>query len=319
MDWLARIDPEILLLIGVFVGVVLLFEGLRQLLSRRETAGEARSRRMRMVAAGRNLNERLELLAPQTRKVGLPGWSQLEALILSAGLPVRPELWLGGMILGATVLMVAGLQFVDLPLALPLAVAVAVLVPVVVLVSLRDKRRQKLVAQLPDALELMARSLRAGYPLNASIRTVAETMPDPIATEFGIVVDQISYGDELVVAVGKLADRVPVEDFRYLAASVAIQHGTGGNLGRVLTVLSQVIRGRAMMRRKIKAMSAEGRISALILSCIPFLMVGLNSILTPEYYGGVVDDPLFLPLALLALGLIATNAFVMVKLVSFKI
>jgi tight adherence protein B len=84
-----------------------------------------------------------------------------------------------------------------------------------------------------------------------------------------IVVDHISYGDELVVAARKLSDRVPTEDYRYLAASVAIQHGTGGNLGRVLTLLSQVIRGRGMMRRKIKAMSAEGRISALILSCIP--------------------------------------------------
>lgn len=319
MEWLARIDPEILLLIGVFVGVVLLFEGLRQLLSRRETAGEARSRRMRMVASGRNLSERLELLAPQPRSAGVPGWSQLEALILQSGLPVRPELWLGGMILGATILMVAALQVVDLALAVPFAIVIAVLVPVLVLLGLRDKRRAQLIAQLPDALDLMARSLRAGYPLNASIRTVAETMPDPIATEFGIVVDQISYGDELVVAIGKLADRVPVEDFRYLAASVAIQHGTGGNLGRVLTVLAQVIRGRAMMRRKIKAMSAEGRISALILSCIPFLMVGLNSFLTPEYYGGVVNDPLFLPLALAALGLITTNALVMVKLVSFKI
>jgi tight adherence protein B len=192
-------------------------------------------------------------------------------------------------------------------------------VPTLVLLGIRDQRRQRLVQQLPDALDLMARSLRSGYPLSASIRTVAESMQDPIATEFGIVVDQISYGDELVVAMRKLSDRVPTEDFRYLAASVAIQHGTGGNLGRVLTLLSQVIRGRAMMRRKIKAMSAEGRISALILSCIPFLMVGLNSIITPEYYGGVVEDPMFLPLAGVAIGLIVTNALVMAKLVSFKI
>jgi tight adherence protein B len=86
----------------------------------------------------------------------------------------------------------------------------------------------------------------------------------------------------------------------------------------VLTILSQVIRGRMMMRRKIKAMSAEGRISALILSVIPFLMVGLNSIITPEYYGGIVDDPMFLPLAVVAVGLIVTNAVVLFKLVNFK-
>jgi tight adherence protein B len=148
---------------------------------------------------------------------------------------------------------------------------------------------------------------------------VAETMPDPIGTEFGIMVDQISYGDELVVAFRKLADRNPSEDFNYLAVSIAIQHGTGGNLGRILGVLAGVMRGRIMMRRKIKSMSAEGRISAWILSSLPFLMVGLNSIITPEYYGDVVNDPLFMPLALATLGLILLNGFVLFRLVNFRI
>lgn len=316
---LSQINPEILLMGGVFLGVILLMEGLRQLLSRRETTGEARSRRMRMIASGQGLNERLDLLTPQRTASPIPGWRELEALLSETGLPVQPALWLAGM--GAGCLLISGVasQFVPGPAVFPLAFAVSFGVPTLVLLGIRDSRRARLVEQLPDALDLIARSLRSGYPLSASIRTVAESMKDPIATEFGIVVDQISYGDELVVAMRKLSERVPTEDYRYLAASVAIQHGTGGNLGRVLTLLSQVIRGRGMMRRKIKAMSAEGRISALILSCIPFLMVGLNSIITPEYYGGVVDDPMFLPLAGVAVGLIVTNALVMAKLVSFKI
>jgi tight adherence protein B len=316
---LSQINPEILLMGGVFLGVILLMEGLRQLLSRRETTGEARSRRMRMIASGQGLNERLDLLTPQRKASPIPGWRELEALLSEAGLPVQPALWLAAM--GAGCLLISGVasQFVPGPAVFPVALAVSFGVPTLVLLGIRDSRRARLVEQLPDALDLMARSLRSGYPLSASIKTVAESMQDPIATEFGIVVDQISYGDELVVAMKKLSDRVPTEDYRYLAASVAIQHGTGGNLGRVLTLLSQVIRGRGMMRRKIKAMSAEGRISALILSCIPFLMVGLNSIITPEYYGGVVDDPMFLPLAAVAVGLIVTNALVMAKLVSFKI
>lgn len=316
---LSQINPEILLMGGVFLGVILLMEGLRQLLSRRETTGEARSRRMQMIASGQGLNERLELLAPQRKASPIPGWRELELLLSEAGMPVQPGLWLAGM--GAVCLLisvVAG-QFVPGPAVFPLAFVVSFGVPILVLIGIRDSRRRRLVEQLPDALDLMARSLRSGYPLSASIRTVAEAMQDPIATEFGIVVDQISYGDELVVAIKKLSERVPTEDYRYLAASVAIQHGTGGNLGRVLTLLSQVIRGRGMMRRKIKAMSAEGRISALILSCIPFLMVGLNSVITPQYYGDVVDDPKFLPLAAVAIGLIVTNAVVMAKLVSFKI
>lgn len=315
---LSQIDPEILLMVGVFLGVILLMEGLRQLLSRRETAGEARSRRMRMIASGQGLNERLELLTPQRNASPVPGWRELENLLSEAGMPVRPVLWLAAMGGSCLLVVLVSVRFLPSEAVFPVAFALCFVGPVLALIGIREERRRRLVEQLPDALDLMARSLKSGYPLSASIKTVAESMQDPIATEFGIVVDQISYGDELVVAMRKLADRVPTEDFRYLSASVAIQHGTGGNLGRVLTLLSQVIRGRSMMRRKIKAMSAEGRISALILSCIPFLMVGLNSILTPQYYGDVVDDPNFLPLAALAIGLIVTNALVMAKLVSFK-
>lgn len=316
---LSRLDPNLLLMGGVFFGILMLFEGLRQLLARRETAGEARSRRMRMIASGRQLTERLEVLAPERKGNGLPGWREMERLLAEAGQPMRPELWLAGMVGGCVLILLVGARLLPWVLVFPFAMAISVVLPVLVLLAIRNKRRERLVAQLPDALDLMSRSLRSGYPLSASLRVVAETMQDPIATEFGIVVDQVSYGDELVLAMHKLADRVPTEDFRFLSASVSIQHGTGGNLGRVLTVLAGVIRGRAMMRRKIKAMSAEGRISAMILSCIPFLMVGLNSVLTPEYYGGVIGNPYFPALAGAALALIVLNALVMAKLVSFKI
>lgn len=316
---LTDINPELLMMGGVFLGVLLLFEGLRQLVSRRETTGEARSRRMRMIRQGNDLAERLELLTPTQRKSVVPGLQDFETLLAQAGKTPRAMPWLLGMALAFFATALVTLRFLPGSLVLPLAALLALPPPLLYLLSCREDRRRKLVAQLPDALDLMARSLQSGFPVNASMRTVADTMKDPIATEFGIVVDQVAFGDELVVALRRLSDRVPTEDFRYLAASVSIQHGTGGNLGRVLSVLAQVIRGRAMMRRKIKAMSAEGRVSALILSCIPFLMVALNSVVSPEYYGGVVENPLFLPMAAIAVGLILTNALVMMKLVSFEI
>lgn len=314
-DILSRIDPGWLLFVGVFLGALLLVEGVRQLLSRRETTTEARARRMRMVVAGSDVAERLSALAPQQAGKG----GSLGALMAAAGLTRAPALYAVVALLCATALSAALLRVIGPVPAIVLSLALFVALPLLVMISILDARRQKLSAQLPDALDLMARGLKAGHPLNTSIATVAETMPDPIGTEFGILFDQISYGDEMTVAVRKLAERVPTEDFRYLAASIAIQHGTGGNLGRILTVLSQVMRGRAMMRRRIKAMSAEGRVSAVILSSIPFLMVGLNSIITPEYYGGVVNDPLFVPLVLTALTLIALNAIVLFRLVNFKI
>lgn len=270
-----------------------------------------------MVAAGTEITERLAILAPRRRSGG--GAFDLTGLLLSAGFAPRPGRFVLAALLVAAAIVVAARPFIGLAFALPVAIAVALVLPVLVLRMLRDERSRKLVTQLPDALDLMARGLKAGHPLNTSIANVAETMPDPIGTEFGIMVDLVTYGDEITTAVQKLAERNPSEDFRYLAAAISIQHGTGGNLGHVLTILSQVIRGRLMMRRKIKAMSAEGRISALILSVIPFLMVGLNSMITPEYYGDIVDDPKFLPAAVLAVTLILTNALVLYKLVNFKI
>jgi len=318
-DLLSRIDPGWIIFIGVFLGALLLVEGLRQLSSRRETDAEARSRRMRLIAKGMHLAERLEILLPEegTGKqfLGL----NLGQRLMAAGLPQQPM----GFGVGALALMVlttlAAMPLFGAPAALGLGVMLWGLVPLITLSAMQGARLKRISAQLPDALDLMARALKAGHPLSASIATVAETMSDPIGTEFGIMVDQISYGDELVLAIRKLADRNPSEDFHYLAVSIAIQHGTGGNLGRVLGVLAEVMRGRIMMRRKIKAMSAEGRISALILSGIPFLMVGLNSILSPSYYGDVVHVPMFMPMALAALGLILLNGFVLFRLVNFRI
>jgi tight adherence protein B len=318
-DILQRVDPSWLIFIGVFLGALLLIEGLRQLLSRRETNDEARSRRMRMVAAGTDIRERLDILVPRRDAKAGVGGLDLTGLLVAAGLPPRPGAFALAALIVAGAIALGLRPFLGLPVAGLLAAIVAFALPLLVLVAIREERAKRLVAQLPDALDLMARGLKAGHPLNTSIATVAETMPDPIGTEFGIVVDLVTYGDDVNTAMEKLSARNPNEDFRYLAAAIAIQHGSGGNLGRVLTILSQVIRGRMMMRRKIKAMSAEGRISALILSVIPFLMVGLNSIITPEYYGDIVDDPMFMPLAVVAVALIVTNALVMFKLVNFKI
>ena len=318
-DLISRVDPGWLIFIGVFMGVLLLIEGMRQLSSRRETDAEARSRRMRLIAGGTQLEERLDILLPgdgsQKKFLGL----DLGNMLMAAGLPAQPTVFgLGAIALFCLAAM--GLVPLVGPLvAVGLSLMLFVLLPLMVLSSLHAARLQRISTQLPDALDLMARALKAGHPLSASIGTVAETMPDPIGTEFGIMVDQISYGYELVTAFRKLADRNPNEDFHYLAVSIAIQHGTGGNLGRVLGVLGGVMRGRIMMRRKIKSMSAEGRISAWILSSIPFLMVGLNSIITPSYYGDVVGDPLFMPMALAALALILLNAFVLSRLVNFRI
>lgn len=318
-DFFERLDPGWLIFIGVFIGALLLIEGMRQMASRRETDNEARSRRMRLIAGGTQLEERLDILLPQGKAGRQILGLDLGAKLVAAGLPRQPALFAMAALVLATLLALGLVPVLGGLLAMVAAAAVCFVVPIVVLSALQSARIARISAQLPDSLDLMSRALRAGHPLSSSIGTVAETMPDPIGTEFGIMVDQIAYGDELVTAFRKLAERNPSEDFHYLAVSIAIQHGTGGNLGRVLGVLAEVMRGRIMMRRKIKSMSAEGRISAWILSALPFLMVGLNSIITPSYYGDVVGYPLFLPMAAVAVGLILANGYILFRLVNFRI
>jgi tight adherence protein B len=184
---------------------------------------------------------------------------------------------------------------------------------------MRDDRMKVIVTQLPDALELMARGLRVGHPLNTTISTVARDMVDPIATEFGIIVDQISYGDDLVRAFRDFAERIELEDVDYLSTSVAIQNGTGGDLSRILLTLSKVIRARITMRKRILAISSEGRMTGMFMSMLPVFIFCSTSFLSPLYYFGVKDDPLFVPIAGLVVLLTIANFLAMRRLVNFRI
>jgi tight adherence protein B len=203
--------------------------------------------------------------------------------------------------------------------AAALGIALGLATPVVVVRARREKRMTALTAQLPDALDLMARGLRVGHPLNTTIASVARDMPDPIGSEFGIIFDQVSYGDDLVTAVHDFAERIDTEDAHYLAASIAIQHGTGGDLARVVELLAKVIRGRIAMRRRIKAISSEGRLSAWVLSALPLVIYGATSVSSPTYYSGVADAPLYVPMMSTIAFLVVANALILRKLVNFRI
>ncbi|MFN3938326.1 MAG: type II secretion system F family protein [Gemmobacter sp.] len=315
------IDPDLLLYAGVFLGVLLAWEGLRQILRRSETAAEAKCRRLRMIARGARPDQVLAILAPKETTglaARLPFARDLPRLVRQSGLPIRTDSLLLLCLLGTVMFTALSFPFVPIIVSLPLALVLFVGLPLLAVKVARDRRIARLTAQLPDALDLMARGLKVGHPINATVQSVAEDMPDPIATEFGILVDQVAYGDDLVRAFQELARRVDTEDFHYLAVTVGIQHGTGGNLGRVLTVLSKVVRDRAIMRRKITAISAEGRISAYILSAIPVLIVAGTMITAPRYYMDVIDDPMFRPIAIIAALLVVANALVLRRLVTFR-
>ena len=305
----------------VFLGVLLAYEGLRQVLVRGENQSEARNRRMRMISAGKSETEILDLFKPKTKKgilSNLPFVGDLHAALRTAGMTVSAEVFAIGCSAGFVITAAGASQIANPFLGFGLAASLFLLLPLLLVTNARQKRVDRMIAQLPDALDLMARGLRVGHPLNATLQSVANEMPDPIGTEMGIVVDQVSYGEDLTDAMRDLAIRFPEEDIQYLAVAVGIQHGTGGDLGRILSTLARVIRGRITMRKKIRAISSEGRLSAIFLSCLPLFIGVFTSITAPSYYGDVADAPMFLPIAIAVVVLVVSNALAMRKLVNFR-
>jgi tight adherence protein B len=166
------------------------------------------------------------------------------------------------------------------------AVAAAIL-PYVGLRTLRARRQGKFGAQFPNAIDIIVRSLRAGHPVPIAISMVARELPDPVGTEFGVVADEITYGADLETGMRNLAYRVGQEDLPLFVTAVAIQGATGGNLSEILENLSAVIRDRFKMRRKVKALAAEGKFSALFLSALPIAIFFMIRFVAPDFYGSV--------------------------------
>ncbi|PBB65000.1 type II secretion system protein F [Mesorhizobium sp. WSM4312] len=196
-------------------------------------------------------------------------------------------------------------------------VAIGFVLPLLVLRRARSKRIQKFAKQLPDALDMIVRSLRAGHPATVAISLVAREMPDPLGTEFGIVSDEITFGLSIEQAARKLSQRVGFEGLHLLSVSLSIQAKTGGNLTEILSNLSSVLRERQKLRSKIKALSSEGRMSAWIISLFPLVMFGILMVVAPSYYGGVWDSPLIVPV-FFTFGLWAlVGDFIMYRMVNF--
>lgn len=182
-----------------------------------------------------------------------------------------------------------GLPMLFAALAFPVLCTV---IPVQVLKYRRNRRHKIFGVQLPEALELITRSLKAGHPVPVAIGMVAREMPDPVGTEFGVVADEVTYGSDLVSALHNLYERVGQEDLPLFVTAVSIQSSSGGNLREILDGLSATIRERGKLKRKVRAISTEGRMSAYILTAVPCLLGTAIMVLMPHFYNSVTDEPL---------------------------
>jgi tight adherence protein B len=183
----------------------------------------------------------------------------------------------------------------------------------------RGRRHKRFAAQFPDAIDIIVRSLRAGHPVPIAISMVARELPDPMGSEFGIASDEITYGADLETAMRNLYFRVGQDDLPLFVTAVAIQGSTGGNLSEILENLSAVIRQRFKMRRKIRALAAEGRMSALILSSLPIAMFGIINVVSPAFYASVWHADITKIALAIACCWMGVGNFIMYKLVNFKI
>lgn len=155
----------------------------------------------------------------------------------------------------------------------------------------KEKRLKQLEEQLPEAADMLSRSLKAGHSFTTALGMVGDEMPDPIASEFRNAFDQTSFGVPLNDALGELATRVPIPDLRYFVIAVLIQRESGGNLAEILASISQLVRSRLALLGKVRALSAEGRLSAWVLGLMPFGLGGLMSIVNPDVLPIVWNDP----------------------------
>jgi tight adherence protein B len=215
-------------------------------------------------------------------------------LIQQAGVNWTP----GGLLLGmAGGAVGAVLMSVILPalFAWPgTSAAAAVFFAALPYVYLRKKRTRRLAAfeeQFPEALDFLARSMRAGHAFTISLRMASEDSPDPLGLEFRTLFNEQNLGAPLDTALYGLADRVPLLDVRFFVSAVILQKQTGGNLGEILTRLAQVIRERFRLKGQVKAASAHGRVTALVLTILPAATAVLMLMAAPAYLRSMLDDP----------------------------
>lgn len=314
----------------VFGAVLLLVVGLHGLYADSTAGRRAASRRLSALIDGAPRPGAAESLRRKPRgRIGLlarfdRSWARLDRLVQQAG--ITPPLRRVALIIGIVAIMAfvaltafAGGRPAGVAALALVAAGFAIGAAAIGMAWRRGRRTARLTAQLPEALDIMVRSLRAGHPVSAAMGMVSRELGEPLGAEFGLTVSEMTYGLDLRDALANLAERVAVRDLQYVTVAIKIQHETGGNLAEVLHGLSTVIRARLRMRKTIRSLSAEARLSARVLAVMPLAFAGLVYASRPEFYLSAVDDPLFAPIVAAAIGLELVGILVMRRLVNFHV
>jgi tight adherence protein B len=248
-----------------------------------------------------------------------PNLPSVRKIFEQADCHIKPSTLFGmGLLLG--VLGTTGSWLARVPWYLaPLGGLIVFFVPFAWLLNKRRVRLKTFAAQLPDALELVARALRAGHSLGAGMHVVAEEMPSPIAEEFGRVYEEQNLGIPVEESLRNIAERVPNLDLRFFVTSVAIQRQTGGDLAEILDKIGHVIRERYKILGQVKALTAEGRLSGVVLIALPFVLFLVMLHIKPDYVQMLWTDPLGIKMSVFGLVMQLLGAICIKKIIDIKV
>lgn len=320
------ISPELMIYGLIFVGVIVLVEGAYLTIFGKSISLNNRvSRRLEMLDRGEARQDVLEKLrkemAQHAKARSIPLYSLLSEKAQKAAIAFTPKQLIMMMIALAVVAFVGLTVGTSTGVITNIAISsVMGIGAVFTWVSMKAGKRIAMIEeQLPDAIELMVRSLRVGHPFSSAIQIVAKETPDPLATEFGIIADENAYGRDVGDALKEMAERLDMQDMRFLAVAVTIQQQSGGNLAEILAGLSKVIRARFRLFRRVKAITAEAKWSGKFLSGFPVAALIFINVSDPHYYDEVIPHPYFIP-GCIAVGMfLAVNLMVMRVLTNIKV
>jgi tight adherence protein B len=311
----------------IFIGVLVLVEGLYLVAFGKSISLNSRvNRRLEMLnKAGGRREEVLEQLRKEMQQHmgarSIPLYSLLAEKAQKASIAFSPQqlmMIMGGLSVVAFVGLSVGTE-TEPPVRILLSIGIGIGAVYFWVSSKANKRLAMIEEQLPDAVELMVRSLRVGHPFSSAIQIVAKEVQDPLASEFGVIADESAFGRDVGEALKDMAERLDMQDLRFLAVAVAIQQQSGGNLAEILSGLAKVIRARFRLFRRVKAITAEAKWSGKFLSAFPIVALVIINVSDPNYYDEVRDHAYFIP-ACIAVGMfLCANLFVMRMLTDIKV
>jgi len=262
----------------------------------------ARKPKMHQIAGSESRVAALSLRLHRTGK----NWTISQYAYASLGL---------GLVIAVLIFLKSGAPL----LALGIGALIGAGLPHMVVNHFIKRRSNQFTAKFPDAIELLVRGLRSGLPVTETLGVVAQEVPGPVGQEFKLVTERIKIGRNMEDALQETADRLNTAEFSFFCITLAIQRETGGNLAETLSNLADVLRKRAQMKLKIRAMSSESKASAYIVGVLPFMVFTMIWWINPEYLGGFFTDDRLIVTGLGGLTWMGIGAFIMAKMVSFEI